>query len=589
MSVRNLNWYNLQATRQYPLDDAATGETDEHVAMPNNLLVDAHIRFPSHLGEYAYLQGFTSAPGIVTLLIGVTPSLAVEGVTIAAVRVIRPASPYVNYSVTSVVDGVAGWVVLGPGIEEMFSGRFSSPKQTLFSARCARAYRPLPIPSLGKVGLNSALQGVVKLIGESPVEAVFLPSVTVDGKAAPAVVLKLSSADASLSYNPFTYFAGTCSQRPESGTCPKTPIESINGVSPDCHGNIDINFGPPLVPVSFQDCGGFDVHGPTTLQQACESTNTRRESFKDLCCPEEVASLSELYAIPVAKYVPNKIIQVNSDPVTYYKAVSVTGTTINWVATTAVDAICGWPDPTDALPTPVATVQVLQDYPCLTLPVCVDFCSCGDTPPLFDVKRGTFKTEATFAPFGCVPCGNQVVAPTSAEGQRQKTGRNTYATTSSASTNIAILKNCATDWAYNKNIGAQFKISSNGLDRNGGIVINYFHDNATTNTQVKYLAAVLDVSRGQLRLLRYVNDSFVPEGSVDFPVLTNTWYEMTVTPMFTGTGIVIKINVQELEPAARTVELTVPLTLDKYGPPTGTYGLFSSRAWTYFNRFTVSG
>ena len=589
MSVRNLNWYNLQATRQYPLDDSATGETDDHVAMPNNLLADAHIRFPANLGAHAYVQGFTSAPGIVTFLIGVSPSLEAEGTTIAAVRVIRPANPYVHYTITSLVDGVAGWVVLGPGIDEMFSGRFSSPRQTLISARCARAYKPLPIPSIGKLGLNSSLQGVVTLIGESPVEAVFLPSVTVAGKTSPAVVLKLSQADASISYNPFTYFSGTCSQRPESGTCPKTPIETINGVSPDCHGNINIDLGAPLVSVPFQNCGGFDVISPTTLQQACTSTNTRRESFKDLCCPEEVASLTELYNIPAAQYVPNKIIQVNSDPVTYYKAVSLTGTTINWVATTQVDAVCGWPDPTEAVPSPIATIQVLEDYPCLVLPVCADFCSCGSPPPLFDIKRGTFNMEATLAPFGCVPCGGQTSAPTTIEGQRQQTGRNTYATTSSASTNIAILKNCATDWAYNKNIGTQLKISSNGLDRNGGMVINYFYDNTTTNTQIKYLAAVLDVSRGQLRLLRYVNDSFVAEGAVDFPVLTNTWYDMTVTPMFTGSNIVIKIKVHELEPAARTVELNVPLTIEKYGPPTGAYGLFSSRSWTYFNRFTISG
>lgn len=588
MSVRNLNWYNLQATREYPLDDRATSETDAHIALPSNMLVDAHIRFPESLGKYAYLQGFTSAPGIVTALIGVTDNLNEEGPTVAAVQATRPVSAYVNYTVTSIVPGVAGWLTFGPGIEEMFSGRFSSPQQTLITPRCARSYKPLPIPTISKVGLGAALSGVVKIIGEAPIEAVFYSALNVDGRTAPGIVLRLSKNDASLSYNPFTYFTGTCSQRPESGTCPKTPIETINGVSPDCHGNIDIVFGPPATALPFQNCGGIDVLSPTTLQQVCAGGDTRRTSFKDLCCPEEVASLSALYAI--TEFVQNKIVQVQGDPVTYYKAVSVTnGGSINWEPTTAVDAICGWPDPTDAVPTTTITLTSMQDYPCLTLPVCVDFCSCGDEPPLFETRRGSFKRLSTAAPFGCVPCGDQAAQPTTPEEQIAKSARNTYASANNSTVSVATLKNCATDWAYNKTIRAQFKISGNGLDRNGGIVLNYFHDTAANPPQVKYLAAMLDVSRGELRLLRYVNDSYVAEGYATFPVITNNWYEMAVTPIFTGAGVTVKIVVNELETTARTVELLVPLTLEKYGNPTGRYGLFASRSWTYFNRFTVSG
>lgn len=585
MSVRNLNWYNLQSTREYPLDDLATSETDEHVAMPSNLLVDAHIRFPETLGKYAYVQGATSAPGIVTILIGVTDNQNTEGVTVAAVRATRPVSPYVNYDITAIVPGVAGWITFGPGIEEMFAGRFSSPKQTLINARCARAYKPLPIPSISKTGLNTTLSGIVKIIGEPPIEAVFHSSLAVAGKTAQAIVLRLNKNDASLSYNPFTYFTGSCGQRPESGTCPKTPIETINGVSPDCHGNIDFVFGGPLTSLPFQNCGGIDILTPTTLAQVCASTDTRRTSFKDLCCPDVVATLSELYAI--TEFVQGKVVQVQGDPVTYYKAISQTSGTINWEPTTAVDAICGWPDPTDAIPTTTYTLTTMQDYPCLNLPACIDFCSCGDEPPLFETRRGSFKKLNTQAPFGCVPCGTgQEAAPR--EDQMIKTARNTYVAVNSSSTSIATLKNCATDWAYNKTISAQFKIGSEGLDRNGGIVINYLHDTGSVPPQVKYLAAVLDVSRGELRLLRYVNDSFIAEGYATFPVITGNWYEMAVTPIFTGTGVTIKVVVKELETAARTVELMVPLTFEKYGNPTGLYGLFASRSWTYFNRFTVS-
>lgn len=593
MSVRNLNWYNLQTTRRYPLDDSGAGETDEHNNLPNDILVDAHIRFPATLGQYAYVQAVTISPNLVTVLIGASQNLDDEGQTIAAVSLPRPITQNANYDIQAFVPGAAGWLTFGPGANEiLFSGRFASPRKTLLTRRCARAYRPLPIPTIKKVGLNTALTDQVTLLGAAPVEAVY-ERVIVNGKMVNAITFRLNQNDATFNYNPLSKFLSTCGQRPESNTCPKIPIETINGVSPDCDGNIILRF-TNLVGQNFTGCGGIDVLTPLTLSQVCAGGQLKKRSFyNDLCCPTEVANLAERDAIPIESLSVGTIVKVSQPTVVYWKVASIVDGAATWQETTEVDAICGWPDPTEMITTTTPTLLAMQDYPCVPLPVCVDFCSCDPSPPLFETRRGLFSPINTQAPFGCAPCGENVLdglePDATAEAVTRLTSRNTYASVDGSGPNVATFKNCATDWAYNKRIAAQFKIGPDGLERNGGIVINYYHDTTTVPAQVKYLVALLDVSRNELRLLRYVNDAFVEEARAAFPVKTKRWYELIVTPIYNGTGVTLNIVVNTLTGAQdQSVELTTALTLDKYGTPTGAFGLYSHRSITYFNRFIIN-
>lgn len=590
MSIRNLNWYNLQTTRRYPLDDSAIGETDDGRNLPNDILVDAHIRFPESVGKHAYVQAITISAGLVTVLIGASEDTEAEGATIAAVSLVRPVSQNRNYDLQAFVPGTAGWITFGPGVlEANFAGRFASPKQSLISARCARPYRPLPIPSIGKQGLATTLSNQVTLVATSPVEAVY-GQVTVNNKTVNAITFRLNRNDATLAYNPLSNFLSTCGQRPESGTCPKTPIETINGVAPDCYGNIQIDF-TNLVGRNFTDCGGIDVLTPLSLSKVCDGRNVNKRTFyKDLCCPEVVADIAARDALPVTSLHVGTVVKT-STPVAYWKVTEIAGESVTWVETTETDAICGWPDPTALIPPDVVTqLPSVQDYPCVVLPACVDFCSCSEQPPLFETRRGTFKVIATDAPFGCVPCGqDSSVAPNTEADLKKTSSRNTYAAVDNSNTSLATFKNCATDWAYGKTISVQFKIGRDGLDRNGGLIINYYHDTSTTTPQVKYLAAVLDVSRGQLRLLRYVNNSYVTEAQEFFTVKTNQWYDMAVTPIFNGASVTIRVTATSVENPDRRVELVTAVPMNKYGQPTGAFGLYSSRSFTYFNRFTIDG
>lgn len=586
MSIRNLNWYNLQATRRYPLDDSATGESDTGIALPNDILVDAHLRFPETLGTYAYVQGVTVSAGLVTILFGVSDNLEVEGATIAAVSIPKPAAPNIHYPVQSLVGGVAGWVVLGAGIQNIFTGRYPAPKQTLLAPRCGRSYRPLPVIDMGKLNLNTALSGEVRLEGSSPLEVV-TRNISVGGKSTTALVFRLSQTDASLSYNPLSYFLGSCGQRPESDTCPKTPIETINGIAPDCDGNINIEF-QNLVGENFTDCGGLDVLTPLSLAQICAgSTFDRPIFYKDLCCPAEVDDVTARDQLPIESLKVGTVIKTLLPAPTYWKVISIAGGVVAWEETTETDAICGWPDPTAVIPADVVLdLTTLQDYPELTLPLCTDFCSCG-LSPLFDVRRGAFQIEKTPAPFGCAPCGETETPPDTLEDAAKLGLKNTYATVDSSSLNLATLKNSASDWAYGKTITVQLKISANGLDRNGGVVLNYHYEPINNTTQVRYLAVVLDVSRGQLRLLRYINNTFTTETQEFFNVKTNVWYDIAVTTVFNGVNIGLNIAAQEVGAPQNQVTINTTISPEQYGAPMGAVGLYASRSFTYFNKLTI--
>jgi hypothetical protein len=77
---------------------------------------------------------------------------------------------YTPYALNAVQDGVGGWIVFGEGVNSNWSGRFSSPQQTVLLSRVSRAYDPFPIPKLGKEGSSVGLTGLVKLEAGNDIE-----------------------------------------------------------------------------------------------------------------------------------------------------------------------------------------------------------------------------------------------------------------------------------------------------------------------------------------------------------------------------------------------------------------------------------
>ena len=271
MSVRNQNWYDLQSSRQYPLDDAATGADDAGALLPNNIVLDCNIKYPEQYGAFAFIQAITVSNGLVTILIGAGSNLdSASTATVAAVTVSKPIQLSKNYAIQPLVPGAAGWFVFGEGVEFNFTGRYATPRQTLIAPRNAHAYRALPLRSIKKKNVQNSLSGLVSIEAVAPLTAE-LKVVDINGKPQNALVFGLSAVTTDVDYNPLAYFRGTCSERPESGTCPKPPIETINGVSPDCSGNIELavvaNSGLTLY--NFTSCGGLGLDLDIDLAEIC--------------------------------------------------------------------------------------------------------------------------------------------------------------------------------------------------------------------------------------------------------------------------------------------------------------------------------
>jgi hypothetical protein len=264
MPVRNLSWYNLNAVRSYPLDDAATSVDDGGNFLPQDLLVDLAIRFPETLGPALYLSAATVTKSLVTCLF---QSTAAGFAPAASISLPLPITVSRQYPVTAMADGVGGWVVFGdragapPG---PYSGRFSTPAQALISSRCARSYRALPVPGIAKQFIAELLQDVVFLKGGNDIEVVAVTR-QIAGYPTPCIALRLTDTPGR---NTLAAYVGPCGQRPESGTCQGTPLQSIGNVIPDCAGNVTIDFRGVTVNPYANGCG-LELNGDIGLSQVC--------------------------------------------------------------------------------------------------------------------------------------------------------------------------------------------------------------------------------------------------------------------------------------------------------------------------------
>lgn len=576
MAIRNQNWYNLQSTRRYPLDDISTGVDDTGSFIREDIIVDCHIRFPSTLGDYAYVQGITVSAGITTILFGVVTNLSDgAGQTICAVSVPQPVTPYVNYSITPLAPGVSGWVAFGPGVDTPFSGRYSTAQQTLVQPRNARPYRPLPIPTIGKINLGTALQGVVNIIGSPPIAAKY-ETITYQSKQYPAIVFRLDSALITRDYNPLKLFLGSCAQRPESGTCDKTPIETINGVAPDCDGNIDIVFDGFNV-VNFANCGGADVVTTVGLGAVCDANKPKPpQEFKDLCCEltgENISVFASFNAFPSPGVIDQLYLAFDTSKVYRWTGTIYAETDI------VLDEYC-WPDPTSAIDLIIDETLDAKNYPCMPAPLCIDFSSCQPSA-YFISKTGAFSPQETPAP---PTCGNCSPADFSANLGTDLTNHGTYAATGIGGVNLAVLKNCASDWALSRSIMTEFKLGTDGVARNGGLVLNYTQTLEFGQVVTRYLVVLLDAARGKVRVLRYTGSVFNEELAVNYNAKINKWYRMYASLNLNGNSLTVTFSVDEVaggQPVSGFTSITNP------GEVTGAVGIFTNQAATFFNKFVV--
>ena len=303
MAIVFADWMNSNEVRNYPLHDQATKESTDGSLMPDGFIADLNVMLPESAGRFAYISSAGSTPGLVSLTLLATmndPLLPEEGsssspsadafVPIASITVAKPVVLYKNYALEALYPGVAGWVAFGSDIDEVSASyRFARPIDGLLCSKAVRAYRDLPVTSLGKTGRLTELTGLIQLTNTGDV-LVNKGVRTIDGLKREVITIGLNLSVDALAM--LRKYAGDCGERPEDRTCVQgKPFITINGVQPDCDGNIDIIFeGLDVSQVGIP--GGQMIDLPIGLDDVCTEFDPARYDPVDECEPVPSSSSS---------------------------------------------------------------------------------------------------------------------------------------------------------------------------------------------------------------------------------------------------------------------------------------------------------
>lgn len=532
MPARNQNFYNLQQARRYPLDDLSTGTDNDGVRLRDNILVDLHIRFPDNLGKVLYVSGISITERLVTLTFFAADSVdaAASFVPAAAITLVKPVVENRQYLLEPLYPGVGGWVVFGQGISEDFRARFSSPRQSLVLARCANAYRPLPIPNMGKLFRDTSLTGLVTIKAGADLEIVKEP-LTIGGIERDAMVIRLTGPV--LNRNPLQEFVGPCDMRPESKTCLKEGVEFFNTTAPDCDGNIDIVF-VGIDTAAYRECGpGLEVNHSAELSQVCAASDvpTETDRYRDLCVPEELSSSSSSEAeLPETSSISSSI--------------------MDSVSSEVID--CG------------------------TLPHCEIFDNSIAEHFVFPV--GVFAFEAHDSPGELCEEESSIAI---SDGLA-------LTAVSGSSRNVAVWDACAYISSLNKKCVVELQITNNLPARNGGMVVNYHVVDPTGLARIEYFLVMLDLQRSKVRVLRFNGVGFIEEFATGvLPLAINDWYRLEVTTTAVSAEQVA-LNVTVLGVSNLSFPTTsFSLVTRRFLPDDGLFGVGTNNSYARFSFFRL--
>jgi hypothetical protein len=290
MSLVFVDWLNENEDRAYPINEVATRVATSGVILPNNILVDANIALPRSAGRFVYVSSIGISTGLVSLtLVASSTSLCEAGSSlgtptftpIGAISLRRPIVRFKNYPILAMYPGVAGWVAFGGGALDLPNGTylFAGPAEAQLVDRAVRSYDDTPVFSLGKVGAALALTGIVRIAGVSGITRTFKAQRVIEGVTRDVGVIGLDTTINGVTT--LQTFAGNCGHRPQVNTCNSTPIVAINGVPPDCDGDIAIRFEGEQ---SVGDTGdGMVIDFPISLPQICPKTFKQVMTNKDVC------------------------------------------------------------------------------------------------------------------------------------------------------------------------------------------------------------------------------------------------------------------------------------------------------------------
>lgn len=540
-NIINNNWYNLNSTRNYPLDDGATTIDDSGKQLPNTLIADLNLRMPKSVGEGAMISSVVVSSTLVSVtflainhpinpsVYDPAPSLP-EFSPLCAVTLPKPVIPGKVYSITPLVDGVFGWIVFGDGVARTWNGRFSTPQQSAIMPKVCRGYNDTSVDRVSKKDSANNIGGIVNLIEGNDI-AIYRDVKYIDDRYREVVVISLKENN---TVNVYDKYRGPCSGRPESGTCAKEGIEFINGIAPDCDGNIQISFEEPFriayCPEETPGCMAVDY--PVGLSDAC--TKQDRLPDADGNPPDRRDDqCGSSYGDPDANAYP------------------------------------------DGSPTgpPIANVSSSTLTP-ISLPVALNFDE--GLNHFWQNIKGDFE-------FG----QNDYFTGGSSSASLSVPTDNAYFSTGIGGRNITLWYNSGYSSLIGKRIYAELLLErSNGFYPNGGLIVNY-RANALA-TLDEFFVVHITRKTSSLEILRFNGYGYIKLASSDgLGIAVDKWYkvqaeiEAGVTP---GT-VVITAKVYDAESYSLIATTTAQTSL--YYPDTGKAGLTADKCRTRFRSFNM--
>jgi len=286
------SFLNQNESKSFPLHDLSTRRGVGGEIIPNNFLTDAHIFLPTAFGTGVFLLAAGVSNRLVTALLGAYTGPFCSGTSswsslilglpytpIGGISLPKPIVPWRNYPITPLVEGVAGWICFGRAVTDgTFSIKFDSPEQSALLERCVCSLET-PVYSIGKAHVTP-LTGLIKLKGKPGTISITRKTMTIDGVPREVVAIGVDEAGGT---DLLETLAGDCGHRPQALSCNKRVITSVNGVIPDCDGNVDLDFQGGIIVGEVGN--GLILDFPLGLHDVCTiiDPSTTPNAPSDVC------------------------------------------------------------------------------------------------------------------------------------------------------------------------------------------------------------------------------------------------------------------------------------------------------------------
>lgn len=495
---------------------------DTGVEMPDDLFVDLAIDWPVEEEGSLFLSGLTGSPTIITLSVSVKrPNGTVELLASGS------ADPRATDSVTLNAvgtNGTTGRAIFGyraQRLTETQTYRFSTPEQSLIAMRCIRFYRQTGIQALQKQDISGSVVGLTEITAGSDLK-VEIGERVVQGRTVTGLIIGL--ADRTTTTDLYERYAGQCGGRPESDTCTMPPVQFLQNVIPDCAGNVNLVFDPPIY--SETSAGHISVWLDLQLDQVCVNR-----------LPDADGNLPGF---------PFDDFNTGEDPDPYPgEPATPTG-----------------PDPIDISSTVID---------CSTLP----YCGIVGTG-FWQVLTGSWvETPASFP-----HCPDEASLSSSIGSGSVSLDPHLVCETTDQRC-LQLWYDCAYDDSLNLEVETVVKVGVNGA---AGIVMGYEYDTATEVDT--YLALQIDRQTSRLSLRRWTGFGYVTLlNGGPLPFSSDVWYRVRLSVSGGMTGpVTITIAVGAADEADALTAVTTSNTFPRTG---GRVGVISERASNGFGYFGV--